>query len=329
VRSGRTGPSSRATTRPSLATLALLLTGALLAFGAACGGSGNAQDVSTATSLPATSVPTLPPPTPTTAPLPTDPPAVDPTATPGPTSVSATGDRTSCDAIRGTDYRSASERVFFLANCIASATAPPTPASATGDRTSCEEIRDTDYRSPAEREFFLAHCVTSQPGSPTPSNPIVSPAGGATAIGDSVMLGAAPYLQANIGGLYVDATVSRQASKGAAVLQSRAQAGQLGSLVVIHLGTNGTFTAQELDGIMAQLADVPRVVIVNISVPRTWEASNNDMLAANVGRYPNARLVDWHTAALNHPEFFWDDGVHLRPAGATVYAAMIAYAAAV
>ena len=291
----------------------------------ACGGSGNAQDVSTTT----TERLTLPPPTPTTASLPTDPPTVDPTAAPEPTPVSAAGDRTSCDEIRGTAYRSPAERDFFLANCIARVAAPTTLASATGDRTSCDEIRGTPYRSATEREFFLANCITSTPGSPTPSNPIISPDGGATAIGDSVMLGAAPQLRAAVGGLYVDATVSRQASTAAAALQPRAQANALGSLMIIHLGNNGTFTVQEFDGIMALLSGVHRVVIVNLSLPRTWEASNNDMLAANVGRYANARLVDWHTAALNHPEFFWDDRVHLRPAGATVYAAMIAYAAVV
>lgn len=167
--------------------------------------------------------------------------------------------------------------------------------------------------------------MTSQPVAL--SAPIISPAGGATAIGDSVMLGAAPQLQAAIGGLYVDATVSRQASSGAAVLRERSQANTLGSVVIIGLGNNGTYTLQEFEGIMALLSGVDRVVIVNLSLPRTWEGSNNAMLAANVGRYANARLVDWNAAALDHPEYFWDDRVHLRPGGAAVYAAMIAYAA--
>lgn len=251
------------------------------------------------------------------------------TPQPSPTAEPAvpSGDRSDCNEIRGTAYRSAAEREFFLANCTGSVTAPPTPASTTGDRTSCDAIRGTPYRSATEREFFLANCVTSTPGSPTPSNPIISPAGGATAIGDSVMLGAAPQLQAAVGGLYLDAQVSLQASAGAAILRQRAQANTLGSLVIIHLGSNGTFTVQEFDQLMSLLTGVDRVVIVNLSLPRTWEGPNNDMLAANVGRYANARLVDWHTAALDHPEFFWDDRVHLRPAGATVYAAMIAYAA--
>lgn len=50
-----------------------------------------------------------------------------PTAEPSPTP-SPLPDRTDCEEIRGTDYRSGSEREFFLANCIEQAT--PTPVEA-------------------------------------------------------------------------------------------------------------------------------------------------------------------------------------------------------
>ena len=38
----------------------------------------------------------------------------------------------------------------------------------------------------------------------------------------------------------------------------------------------------------------------------------------------NAVLVDWHAYASEHPEFFWDDEIHLRPEGAQAYAQLIA-----
>jgi len=142
------------------------------------------------------------------------------------------------------------------------------------------------------------------------------------------MLGAAPQLQAAIGGLYLDAIVSRQASMGATTLQPRAQAGQLGSLVIVHLGNNGTFTAAEFDGIMAVLVGVPKVLFVNLNLPRSWAAPNNQMLAANVGRYPNAHLLDWYGVSAGHPEYFASDQVHLTQAGAAAYAGMIVYGAA-
>jgi hypothetical protein len=48
------------------------------------------------------------------------------------------------------------------------------------------------------------------------------------------------------------------------------------------------------------------------------------VLADGVTRYPNTVLVDWNAASAGHPEFFWDDGIHLRPAGAQAYAHLIA-----
>jgi hypothetical protein len=47
------------------------------------------------------------------------------------------------------------------------------------------------------------------------------------------------------------------------------------------------------------------------------------VIADGVKKYPNALLVDWRAASVDHPEFFWDDGIHLRPDGAQVYADLI------
>ena len=75
---------------------------------------------------------------------------------------------------------------------------------------------------------------------------------------------------------------------------------------------------------MEVLADVPRVVFINVKVPRASEAPNNAMIADGVQRYPNTVMVDWHSVGIEQPDFFWDDGIHLRPEGAATYAALIA-----
>jgi hypothetical protein len=142
-----------------------------------------------------------------------------------------------------------------------------------------------------------------------------------TAFGDSVMLGAEPLLTA--AGVDVTAEVSLQASAGIEIIRTRQQAGTLGSTVIVHLGNNGPFTAAQFDQLMGLLAGVQRVVVVNVKVGRAWEDGNNAMFAANVGRYANAVLVDWHGAGSAHPEYFWDDGIHLRPEGAQAYAALV------
>jgi hypothetical protein len=138
------------------------------------------------------------------------------------------------------------------------------------------------------------------------------------------MLGAIVQMQGTIANLEIDAEVGRQVSSGIDVLRWRRDAGLLGDVVVIHLGNNGTFTSGQFDEIMQVLSGVPRVVFVSVKVPRDWEGGNNAVIADGVSRYPNAVLVDWHSASVGHSELFWDDGIHLRPEGASQFANMVA-----
>ncbi len=148
--------------------------------------------------------------------------------------------------------------------------------------------------------------------------------GSVSAIGDSVMLGAVPRLQKDIKGLgVVDAEVGLQVYDAIGILRSRHATGQLGSLVIVHLGNNGTFTRQEFDQIMRILSGVDKVVFVNVRVPRPWEEPNNEVISEGVERYENAVLIDWHSASVYHPEYFYRDGYHLRPRAQKVYADLI------
>ena len=166
----------------------------------------------------------------------------------------------------------------------------------------------------------------SEPEPPPASEPAPTevPLVRVTAIGDSVMLGGANTLAATVGNIEVDAAVGRQVSAAIDLLWSYRDAGRLGEVVVVHMGNNGTFSSGQFDQIMEVLAGVRRVVFVNLKVPRSWEGSNNNVLAEGVARYSNATLVDWHTAGVDRPDFFWDDGIHLRPEGAQYYAQLIA-----
>jgi peptidoglycan/LPS O-acetylase OafA/YrhL len=157
---------------------------------------------------------------------------------------------------------------------------------------------------------------------PTPA-PNTAAAVRVTAIGDSVMLGAANTLAPTIGNIEVDAEVGRQVSTAIDILRTYRDADRLGEVLVVHMGNNGTFSAGQFDEMMGVLADVRRVVFVNLKVSRNWEGSNNTVLAEGVTRYPNAVLADWHAASVDRPDFFWDDGIHLRPEGAQAYAQLI------
>jgi hypothetical protein len=90
-------------------------------------------------------------------------------------------DRTNCDEIYGTAYRSDEERRWFSENCSEWAKAvgdlPLTPeeqapqqtgarepSSPPPDGRDCNQIRGTPYRSNAERDWYRANCG---PGGPT------------------------------------------------------------------------------------------------------------------------------------------------------------------
>lgn len=144
------------------------------------------------------------------------------------------------------------------------------------------------------------------------------------AVGDSVMLGATHYFRRVGLDVDVDAKIGRQVSAAIKLLRERKDANLLAPIVIVHLGNNGTFTAKQFDELMTVLHDVPRVIFLNTKVPRKWQEPNNSALAAGVQKYPNAVLMDWNGASYEHKDWFWKDGIHLRPEGASEYANLIA-----
>ena len=155
-----------------------------------------------------------------------------------------------------------------------------------------------------------------------------APVGPVSAIGDSVMLGCAQQLNRTIDNLTVmDAEVGMQVSTALDILRYRRDTGQLGNVVVVGLGSNGTFTAEQFDEMMQILEGVQRVVFVNVKVPRVWEQPNNEVIAEGVRRYPEKTvLVDWYSATVNRPELFAPDGIHPELEGQQLYAHLVAKA---
>jgi peptidoglycan/LPS O-acetylase OafA/YrhL len=145
-----------------------------------------------------------------------------------------------------------------------------------------------------------------------------------TAVGDSVMLGAASALAADVPNLNLDARVGRQMSEAIDILRADRDAGHLGNVVVVHMGTNGFLTREQFDQMMQVLSGVQRVVVINDKVPRPWQDPNDTLLAQAAAAYPSVVLIDWRDISAAHPDIFWDDATHLRPDGAKFYAQLIA-----
>ena len=142
------------------------------------------------------------------------------------------------------------------------------------------------------------------------------------AIGDSVMLGAARELAAR--GATVDAMKSRSVRQALEIVNYLKSIRRLGSIVVIHLGTNSTTSTEVLDEIMASLIDTPLVLFLTVHVPSEPRQSiNNRLINALPTRYGNVKVLDWYSVAQQYPEYLYSDETHLRPAGARFYADLI------
>ena len=135
------------------------------------------------------------------------------------------------------------------------------------------------------------------------------------------MLSAQHALSQGSGGrILVDAAVARQVHEGLDVLQRYKDAGAFTqvSAVVVHLGTNGPLDDDQFNRLAAITAEVPRVVVLNVRVPKPWEERSNAAINGGSGRFPFMRLANWYWTS-GQPDMLASDGVHPSHAGARAY----------
>jgi hypothetical protein len=142
------------------------------------------------------------------------------------------------------------------------------------------------------------------------------PPGGVTAIGDSVMLDAAPNLQSLIPGIAIDAAVNRHVYQGIAEMQTLAASGSLGASVVIALGTNGSFTAGNLDEFVALAGGRHLVLLTNHCPSCWWVLANNAVIESGCTAARRCTVADWNALADANPGWFGPDGIHMPSGGA-------------
>jgi hypothetical protein len=126
-----------------------------------------------------------------------------------------------------------------------------------------------------------------------------------------VMQGATNQLAA--GGFFVDAQQSRQGTDIAAIVEGYRAAGQIGSIVVLQVGTNGSVSNATYDRIMQSLpaATTPYVFFMTVRAPRGWIDANNQRIWSLPSRYPNVHVIDWSGLAAQHGVKFCSDGFHI------------------
>lgn len=183
-----------------------------------------------------------------------------------------------------------------------------------------------------------AAVVTAAPAAQhvVPTSPSTPPVAGAAAkrsiyrgrihaYGDSVMLGAKYALQHRLHAK-VNAQESRQCGTVVSLVRKAYKRGAIKGPVVIHTGTNGTFTGCGLATVVKKVQRRHAVVLVNVELPSrySWTGTNNRELASIAREWRHVVLLDWHSLASAHRGWLYSDGIHLTPSGRTGYARAVA-----
>ncbi|HLH46457.1 MAG TPA: acyltransferase family protein, partial [Acidimicrobiales bacterium] len=238
--------------------------------------------------------------------------------------------------IRWGALSTAGTAVAGLVALVVLVTPPPLPEASIGTATAASHVRLAPAPQPSSydpvRTAQLPRPAPAHAAAPAPTTtttttvPLTAaaPGGPVLAIGDSVMLAAAPSLDQVFGhGITVDAVVGRQVSAGLSRLAQYRAAGRLHGLraLVIGLGSNGPFTPADFSQLRSLAAGVPLVVMINVRVPDSWESESDATIDA-AGRLPGYTVVNWYSASAT-PGVLWPDGVHPDPAGQALYAHLV------
>ena len=146
------------------------------------------------------------------------------------------------------------------------------------------------------------------------------------AVGDSVMLGAAPALRNDFAGIYIDAKVSRYVGAGLDIFKGINKEGRLGDVVIVGLGTNGPITGyyeEETKALVEYLGDRKIYWINNYAPGISWIDENNAYLEKLAKDHPNIVIIDWASLAAKHRDWLGDDGIHPNDLGVKEYSKFV------
>ena len=146
-----------------------------------------------------------------------------------------------------------------------------------------------------------------------------------TTVGDSVMLGASPALKEALPqDAIVDAKESRQVVAAKKIIKHLKKKNKLGHIVVLALGTNGPFKESLGQELIDSIGEDRRIYWVNVYGPTIqWEDDSNKAIKSVAESNDNVTLINWNSYAKDHEDWFYQDGIHLKPSGQPEYAKMI------
>mgnify|MGYP000844607741 FL=1 len=203
--------------------------------------------------------------------------------------------------------------VGLLTACVKSIHMDKTQAHA-GNKAGTNSLQQPQ----TNKESGTSTCKNGSLNSPHSVNPY----GKVLAIGDSIMLDITPSLNKRYSNFTIDAKVGRQLNEAIGLASSYTEFNNSNNAVILELGTNGYFTDAQIDKLIKCFSK-SHIYLINTRVPRRWEKDVNKILSRKAEENSNVTLIDWHSRAVSHPEYFEPDGVHLKPEGVETLTSLI------
>jgi len=143
-------------------------------------------------------------------------------------------------------------------------------------------------------------------------------------IGDSVFLGAAISFKKIYRNAEIDAKISRQVVQAVDVAKQMKRKGKLKDIVIIALGTNGTFNQSTGQKLIDYLGKDRTIYWVSAYGKRlSWQGTVNKTIQKLVRKNKNVHIISWAKYAKDHPNWFYQDGIHLNSKGQVGFAKFI------
>lgn len=144
------------------------------------------------------------------------------------------------------------------------------------------------------------------------------------AVGDSIMVAASEALVAHDPDIVIDAETGRRFSSGLNVLEDMLEDSSAPDVLVFALGTNNGATPEEIDTLLTLVNGIDEIILVNVVVPRGWEADTNSTILQAAAANGAVSFVDWNATANGEKALFRSDGYHPSTDGALLWAELIA-----
>ena len=142
-------------------------------------------------------------------------------------------------------------------------------------------------------------------------------------IGDSVTVSLIDdYHQSFTGGL-LDSCGNRNIEMGKKVYNYYKDRGEVGANVIIALGTNGSYSTEELTNFINEIGSDHTIWLITNRLTQNISQETNKSIWSVTPNFDNVKVIDWNAYSASHDEWVGSDGIHLTNDGRKAYTQMI------